>query len=514
MKLCFRLNNLRLSVVSKLNVNKKTKSICPECLKVLDAEVFEQDGEVLLRKECPEHGSFQDVYWSDCTQYLRAEKFGCEGDGVLNPHTKTKLNCPFDCGICPQHKSHTVLAIIDVTNRCNLRCPVCFATAGTTGYVYEPSKKDVSNMLKNLRSNDPVPPPALQFSGGEPTVREDLFDLISLAKELGFHHVEVNTNGLRLAKSLDYCRGLVEAGMSTVYLQFDGLTSDVYSFTRGIDLLEIKMKAIENCRKAGIHSVVLVVTLINGVNDHQIGDIIRFAIKNSDIVKCVNVQPVSLCGRIPEDKRRKMRITIPDFMRLCEEQTNGKIKVSDFYPVPAVAPISKAIGALKKKHYVEFTTHPHCGMATYVFIKDNGEFVPITRYVNVDKLMEAMKQVSEEVSKGHEKGAKLRLIGAMRHMKFGLLKKFIWPVLKTGSYDALRDLHMRMLMISSMHFMDPYNFDLERVQRCCIHYAVPDGRIIPFCTMNSIHRSNIEKEHSIPVEDWQKKNNAEKIISG
>ncbi|MQY61895.1 radical SAM protein, partial [archaeon] len=124
-----------------------------------------------------------------------------------------------------------------------------------------------------------VPPPALQFSGGEPTIRKDLFELVKKAKELGFHHVEVNTNGLLLAQSVDFCRGLLESGVSTVYLQFDGLTSDVYKFTRGVDLLDVKMKAIENCREAGL-SIVLVVTLIKGVNDHQIGDIIRFAIKN------------------------------------------------------------------------------------------------------------------------------------------------------------------------------------------------------------------------------------------
>ncbi|MFQ6081268.1 MAG: tetraether lipid synthase Tes [Candidatus Bathyarchaeia archaeon] len=490
-----------------MQVVKETRSICPECFKVLDATVFEEDNKVYIKKECPEHGKFLDMYWSDYEQYLRAERFRHEGEGLRNPRTKTRMDCPFDCGICPQHRSHTVLAIIDVTNRCNLRCPICFATAGTTGYVYEPSKEEVQGMLENLRRNDPVPATALQFSGGEPTVREDLFELIRMAKELGFRHVEVNTNGLRLAQSVDYCRGLMESGMSTLYLQFDGVTSDVYQFTRGCDLLDTKMKAIENCREAGIDSVVLVVTLIKGVNDHQLGDIIRFAIQNFDIVRCVNVQPVSLCGRIPEQEREKMRITIPDFMRLCEEQTNGKIKVSDFYPVPSVVPVARAVGALKKKRYVEFTAHPHCGMATYVFV-ENGEIVPITHYGNVEKFMKAMEKVYEEAVKGHEKRAKLRLMGALRHVKFGLLRKYIWPILKTGTYRALADLHMKMLLISAMHFMDPYNFDLERVQRCCIHYAVPDGRIIPFCTMNSIHRPKIEERLGVPVGEWQRKHKA------
>jgi uncharacterized radical SAM superfamily Fe-S cluster-containing enzyme len=408
-----------------LEVLRQTKSICPECSELLDATIFEKDNIVYIKKECPAHGEFQDVYWSDYEQYLRAEIFPYIGNGLNNPHTKTELNCPFDCGICPEHKSHTVLAIIDVTNRCNLSCPVCFATAGTTGYVYEPSKDEVRRMLKNLRQNDPVPTPALQFSGGEPTIREDLPSLIEIAKELGFRHVEVNTNGIRLAQSTDFCRRLVEAGMSTVYLQFDGVTSTTYERIRGADLLDLKKKAIENCREAGVHSIVLVVTLIKGVNDDQLGDIINFAIENFDIVRCVNVQPISFCGRSPEPERNKMRITIPDFMKLVEKQTNRKITTNDFFPVTTVVPVSRAIGALKGRHYVEFTAHPHCGMSTFVFIED-GEIIPITRYMDVEKFTSTLEKVYDDVAEGHETRAKMRLMSTMRHVKLDLIRKYIW----------------------------------------------------------------------------------------
>lgn len=487
---------------------KKTKSICPECLKVLDAVVFEDNNIVYIKKECPEHGFFQDIYWSNYELYERVKKFDYAGFGLENPRTTTKNGCPYDCGICPQHKSHTVLAIIDVTNRCNLRCPVCFATAGTTGYVYEPTLDEIRGMLINLRSNRPVPVDALQISGGEPTIRKDLPEIIRMAKDLDFKHVEVNTNGLRMASDVDFCRSLEEAGVSTIYLQFDGVTPDVYKFTRGVDLVNVKKRVIENCRKVGIDSVVLVCTLIKGVNDHQVGDIIRFAIENFDVVRCVNFQPVSLCGRIPMQERMSMRITIPDWMRLVEEQTNGQIRMADFYPVPTVVPVSRAVGAIKNKHYVEFTAHPHCGMATYVLV-ENGHIAPITEYVNVDKFIESMRKVYEEAEKGRKIKAKMHLIGALRHIKFSALRKYVWPVLKTGSYKALGDLHRRMLMISAMHFMDPYNFDLERVQRCVIHYAIPDGRIIPFCTMNSVHRSLIEKTLGVPVEEWMAKHKVE-----
>ncbi|MFB3889885.1 MAG: tetraether lipid synthase Tes [Candidatus Bathyarchaeia archaeon] len=490
-----------------MNPIKSTRSICPECLKALDAEIYEDGGKVFIKKECPEHGAFQELYWSDYEQYVRAEKFRYDGDGIENPRTQTVKGCPLDCGICPEHKSHTALAIIDVTNRCNLKCPVCFANASAAGYVYEPTQEQVTGMLENLRATKPVPATALQFSGGEPTIRNDLFDLIRKAKEVGFRHVEVNTNGVRISQDPEYPKKLKAAGVSTIYLQFDGLTADVYKFIRGLDLLDVKMKAIENLRQAGYNSVVLVVTLVKGVNDGQLGDIVNFAVKNFDVIRCINVQPVSLCGRLPQQDREKMRITIPDFMRLVEEQTQGAIKVSDFYPVPVVVPVSKAVGALKDKRYVEFTAHPHCGMATFAIV-ENGKLTPVTRYGNIDKFRQSLLKVYADAEKGSKSKAKLRLIGSARHMKFSFLRKYVLRVLLEGDYQSLGDFARNMLMVSSMHFMDPYNFDLERVQRCVIHYAVPDGRIIPFCTMNSIHRADVEKKLGIPIKEWQAKHKA------
>jgi len=486
-----------------MHLIKETQSLCPECLTAIKATIYEENRQVLIKKTCPKHGDFQDIYWSDYDEYLRAEKFRHEGDGLYNPRTKTERNCPYDCGICPNHKSHTILAIIDVTNRCNLKCPVCFANAATAGYVYEPAKEQIREILENFWRNEPVKPPALQFSGGEPTIREDLPELVKIAKEVGFNHVEVNSNGIRLAESVDYCRELLDAGVSTIYLQFDGVTPDVYKVTRGRDLLKTKLKAIENCRKAGLDSIVLVPTIVKGVNDDQLGDIIKFAVENADVVRAVNFQPVSITGRVDYDKRKEMRITIPDCIKLIEEQTDGQIKTSDFYTVPFVTPISQAIGALKDKRYVEFTVHPHCGMATYIFPKD-GKFVPITRYIYIEKFVETMEKVYQDAKKGGKRRAKLRLLGATRHIKWSILRPFVTGILMEGSYEALGKLHRKMIMVGMMHFMDPYNFDLERVQRCAIHYGLPDGRIIPFCTMNSIHRQTVEKKFSISLEHWQK----------
>lgn len=482
-----------------------TQSICPECFKVLEATIYEENGIVYIKKNCVEHGSFQDVYWSDFKEYERVKKYAIEGDGIKNSHTKIINGHPFDCGLCPNHKTHTNLAIIDVTNRCNLKCPICFANSSTAGYVYEPTKKQIEEMIRTLRSMEPVPAAALQFSGGEPTVRGDLPDLIKMAVNAGFDHVEVNSNGIKFAESVDYCREIIDAGGRTIYLQFDGVTPEPYLLNRGVDLLQTKFKAIENCREAGVDSIVLVPTVVRGVNDDQLGDIIKFAAKNFDVIRCVNFQPVSITGRIDEKKRQEMRITIPDCTKLIEEQTEGQIKSSDFYPIPVVVPVARAVGALKDTNYVEFTIHEHCGMATFLII-ENENIVPITHYVDVDKFMESMNKVYETALNGSKRRAQLQLLSAsLRHARLGMLRQLLKTVLKEGSYDALGDLMKNVLMIGLMHFQDPYNFDLERLEKCGVHYAVPGGRIIPFCAMNTIYRSQVEKELSLPIAEWHKR---------
>ena len=475
------------------NFLKETRSICPECHVVLPARLSVREGKVIITKSCPTHGDYEDVYWSDFEQWKRARKYSTLGDGLENPRTRTEQGCPYDCGICPNHKSHTVLAIIDVTNRCNLRCPICFANAAATGYIYEPRFDEICSMIDNLAANRPVPVKALQLSGGEPTLRDDLPEIVRYAHSAGIPHVEVNTNGVRTAKDPAYLRRLCQSGVSSFYLQFDGVTPDPYKVTRGLDLLPTKLRSLENFKNEGHDSTILVVTLVRGINDNQIGDIIDFAARNHDIISCVNVQPISITGRIDRNKLADYRITIPDFMRLVEEQTNGQVKRSDFYPVPTVVPFARAVGALKGKRYPEFTMHEHCGMATFVFVED-GKLTPITRYANVDAFMHSMNDVYRLAKAEKRVRARLKMIESFRHLKLRVLAPLISGVVRQGSYEALGRLMHHVIMIGAMHFMDPYNFDLERVERCGIHFAVPDGRIIPFCTMNTLHREKIEKQ--------------------
>ncbi len=487
-------------------VIKKTKSMCPECLEIVDAEVYEDQGRIMIRKECKEHGVFENTYWSSSEIYYDASDYDYKGEGIENPQTTVEGECPSNCGLCSEHESHTILGLIDVTNRCNLRCPVCFANAAVSGTLYEPTYEEIRQMLRNLRSNQPVPAPAIQYAGGEPTVRKDIVELIKLAKEEGFTHTQIATNGIRLAKRPELISKLKEAGLNTVYLQFDGVTEEPYIQIRNRNLLSIKLEAIENCRKEDM-GIVLVPTLIKGINHDQIGDIIKFAAKNIDVIRGVVFQPVSFAGRTPSDEVEGRRITIPDFEELVEEQTDREIKVEDFYPASSVLPVSEFIEAIEGEPQVAFTCHPHCGAATYVFI-DEDKMVPVTQFIDVDRFFNLLSKSSDDIANGGLVAKSKVLARATIELPQTIslsktpdsldIKNILIKVFKERSYDALGDFHHKSLLIACMHFMDPWNFDHDRVRRCVIHYAVPDGRIIPFCAMNSIYRQEIEKKFSKP----------------
>lgn len=490
-----------------MKMKMKTRSLCPQCLEVIDAELYEEEGKILIKKRCEEHGEFDDVIWSDADLYKKFARWHYEGTAGIQI-TDSDKGCLFDCGLCPEHKSSTLLAIIDLTNRCNQRCPICFANAAVSGYLYEPTMEQLEEMMKLLRSEVP-PCPAVQFAGGEPTLRNDFVEIVKMARKLGFPHLQVATNGIAMARSVEFCHDLKEAGLHTVYLQFDGVTEEPYKILRGYSALKTKLKAIENCRRGGIKSVVLVPTLMKGVNDDQIGEMVRFAAKNLDIIRGLNAQPIAFEGRVDESERKKGRITIPDFINLLEEQTGGEIPKESFYPVPFVLPVSYFVEAWKRVPQIEFTVHPHCGAATYVFV-ERGRFIPITEFMDVEGFIAFSKEAAEEMNKS--KIGKIKTLAGL----IAALRKFIDKdkapegidsltllvnILGLGNRDSLAEFHRKTLFIGAMHFQDPYNFDLERVRRCGIHYATPDRRIIPFCSYNAIHRPSVEKAFATPLHE-------------
>ena len=483
---------------------KKTRSLCPTCNAVLEASVVEEDGKVWLERSCPDHGNFRDLYWSDSELWKRFERFESFGTGLENPQrTSPPDGCPQYCGICTNHKSTTLLANIDLTNRCNLNCDFCFANAQACGYLYEPTFDQVVEMMKLLRAEKPVPAPAVQFSGGEPTMREDLPEIIRTAKELGFPQVQVATNGIKIARDPSYLAQLRDAGLSTLYLHFDGITRDTNS------KLSLDTKVVTNCEEMKV-GIVLVPTIIKGRNDHEVGGIIQFAADHIGAVRGVNFQPIAFTGAASEEDVQRERITIPELLSDIEVQTNGVIKKADFYPVPCVVPFSDFIEAYTGKPQIRFTAHQHCGAATYVFVNNDG-MTPVNRMVDVESLFQALNETAEKLRKGGTINKYIALMEAIRNLNSSFKKseqgggselwRLVGKTLIFQNFEALRDFHWNALFIGTMHFMDRYNYDLSRVQRCCIHYATPDGTLIPFCTYNSgpVYREKIWRKYSAPL---------------
>jgi uncharacterized radical SAM superfamily Fe-S cluster-containing enzyme len=479
---------------------KKTRSLCPTCNTVIDAEIAEEEGKIWLKRNCPEHGFFKNLYWSDPVMYHRFDRYNAVGNGIANPQnaSATPDSCPTACGLCNNHRSQTLLANIDLTNRCNLDCDFCFANARACGFVYEPGFDEVVSMLKLLRAQRPVPAPAVQFSGGEPTMRDDLLDIIRMAKQMGFPQVQLASNGIKLANDPEYAQKLKDAGLNTVYLHFDGVSKETNPY------LKIHMKAVENLKNVRL-GVVLVPTVIRGRNDHELGDIIRFAANNVSVIRGVNFQPVAFTGAASDDDIKKSRITIPDVLEKIEAQMSGILKKDDFYPVPCVLPFSDLVEAYTGKPQVRFTAHQHCGAATYIFVQENG-IVPVNRMVNVDAFFESITQMAETLKKGGTINKYKALLEGVKNMHDSVRQgeqaattefwKIIGKTLIGQNFEALREFHWNALFVGTMHFMDRYNYDLERVNRCCIHYATPDGRLIPFCTYNSgpVYREQVWKK--------------------
>jgi len=491
-----------------MNVIKETQSLCPECLKFLSATIFEENNKVWIKKECPEHGEFLDLYWGDYKMYKKTMKFYHDGRGIDNPNVELKNSCPMNCGLCKMHTSHTALGNIVVTNRCDLECFYCFFFAKKMGYVYEPSLEQIRKMLRLMREEKPIKANAVQLTGGEPCMRDDIIDIIRIAKEEGYDHVQLNTNGIRLSQSLEFAKKVREAGVNTIYLSFDGTTPK----TNPKNHWEIP-KILDNCRKADI-TTVLVPTVINTVNDDDVGNILKFGIKNIDIVRGVNYQPVSLVGRITKADVKKFRITIPDVIKKIEEQTNGMVAREDWYPVPTVVPITHYFEALTNMPKFELTAHPACGMATYLFL-DGDKIIPLPRFFDVERFLEFLNELADQAKGIHGKVyTTLKIITKLnsfvdkekqpKDLKF---EKIMFSILRYGDYNALRKLHQKSLFVGMMHFMDLWNYDIERVKKCCIHYAQPDGRIVPFCAFNVIpqwYRDEIQEKYSLSIPNWEK----------
>ena len=499
------------------------QSLCPGCVDEekfdrmkIDSVTFARHNKVWIMKQCEEHGVYKELSWGDYEMYKKAERFQDPGIKILNPHidkSQFEIDCPTDCGLCVEHESHTGLGNIVVTNRCDLTCWYCFFYAKEGEPIYEPTMDQIRFMLKRMKNEKPVGANSVQFTGGEPTLREDLPEIVKVAKDLGYSHVQLNTNGINLCRDPQLSVNLRESGVSNLYMSFDGMTPE----TNPKNYWEAQ-QAVDNCAKAGI-GVVLVPTVIGGINDHELGDIIRYAVGNIGKVRSVNFQPVSLVGRMPEALRKKQRITIPGAIKRIEAQTDGQIGREHWFPVPCAKQITDFIEAVKQEPKYRLSIHFQCGMATYIF-RDGDKIVPLPAFFDVEGFFDYLGQLTREIEDSKFRKLRTTLSLAKLMVKIGRyvdeekkpknLKfvRMLAGAVGGSNYHGLAEFHMNSLFLGMMHFQDPYNWDIDRIHKCDIHYATPDGRVLPFCTFNVIpelYRDRIQRKFSIPASEWEKK---------
>jgi len=503
-----------------------TESLCPQCLLRIPARINEEAGKVFMHKSCPEHGAFRELISSDAAFYkLMIQRDKAIPRGISNP-VEQIADCPNGCGICPEHRSSPIMINVDLTNRCNLNCPICFANSNKRREVVELSMDQLRHMLDASCSLDEVQPACLQYTGGEPTVHPRFLEALREGKKRNFAQIQVATNGLAFANNPQFAYQASEAGLNIAYLQFDGIDDEIYKKTRGRPLFEKKIEAIDNLYAAGIRSV-LVPTVVKGVNDHQIGDIIRFAIDNIEKITGISWQPIAFTGRFDYQQRLAQRYTIADLARDIHEQTGLMDMYRDWYPFGFADPFSRLLEAVRKKKQTRLGCSPTCGAASYLIVnQDNHEAIPIPAFLDVEPLMDKLTDIAAKVDKKLF-FRKLSMVRELRSLdrffhserapkgwKFKTFVNFMMDFVdfrkrhgdNKARQERIEKSPYKALLIASMHFQDAYNYQIDRVQRCVIHYAAPNGRVYPFCSYNSgpCHRNRIEKQYAVPLEEYHK----------
>ncbi len=445
-----------------------TNSLCPTCLRVVQAKILIQDGKVFMYKTCPEHGAVKSLLSSDAKYYLSQSQYNKPGTLPQRFQTKVELGCPLDCGLCTDHEQHTCLALIEVTEACNLRCPTCFADSDVGKYY---SVAEVEGMIDTIVANEDYAD-VVQFSGGEPTIHPQIIEILQLAKTKRIKAIMLNTNGVRIAKDEEFVRKLAEFnGNFEVYLQFDGFREQTYRVIRGEDLRSLKERAIANLTKYEI-PINLTATIQRGVNEDEIGEIVKFGLAEK-MVRGVTFQPITNVGRHqsfdPLD-----RTTTPDVIRAIETQTGGIFQADDFVPLPC---------------------HSDCISITYAYTKGK-KVKPLPRYVDVRQYLDVIgNQINFRVDdmKGVVGSALMRLWSASAPLStrntlydFSCCLPVVPGMLTQKEHGSL--LYENMFRIVIMYFMDAWNFDVRSAKKCCVHHVLPDGKIIPFCSYNTLHR--------------------------
>jgi hypothetical protein len=434
-----------------------TRSICPLCKRVVDAEVNARDNRVYLRKRCPEHGPFEALVYSDAERYVAQQRHNKPGTLPLELQTEAREGCPLDCGLCPEHRQHACLGVIEVNTACNLDCPICFADSGHQPDGFSLTLEQVDSMLDVFVAAEGEPE-VVQFSGGEPSIHPRILDFIALAQSKGVRTVMLNTNGIRIARDARFAEAL--AGLSPhLYLQLDGFELETHLALRGRDLRADKERALDRCAELGL-GVTLVAAVEKGVNEHEVGAVVRFGARHP-AVRAVVFQPVTHTGRHRRFDPLE-RLTNADVMRLVAEQVPDWFGLDDFVPVPCC--------------------FPTCRSMSYALV-DGESVIPFTRLFEFEDYLDylanrvtpdpAVRPALERMfSSSASPGAERALLAC-----------------ESCGIDlpgALADLERNVFMLVVQDFQDPYTLNVRQLMKCCVVEIVPDGRLIPFCAYNSV----------------------------
>lgn len=522
---------------------RKTDSLCPRCVKEareavvngeldlhsfthehpgeIPAEIIEQDGKILMVKECPKHGRFEDVISIDPAFLSRIESL-FPGRDFEAPKTKLR-----DHGSSSIKYGRGAVLTVDLTNRCNMMCDPCFMDANQVGYVHEVSWEETKQILDDSLKIKPRRQMSVQFSGGEPTLHPHFLDAIRYAREAGYFAVQCASNGIRFAQEPEFAKQAKEAGLRICYLQFDGVTNEANNHRKVGNLFDVKLRAIENLAQAGI-DVVLVVTVVNGVNNDQVGPVVQFAIDNADKVTVVSFQPVSFTGRdedISDEDRLRQRYTLSHLAHDIHDQLGMTHPHRDWFPLSAMNPMSNVMDALQSPH-VEFGAlncgcHPNCGIGTVLLVnKRTGETVPVVDFLNIEQVLEDFQAIADG---GYSRNVTLTKMGLslLRNFRperapegYGLTELVRQALSQMGATgekvgDTEGDAHLfewRFLFVAGMWFQDLFNYDFRRTEMCIIPYGTQMGEI-SFCAYNTGvgFRQIVEKMYrTASVAEWYK----------
>jgi uncharacterized radical SAM superfamily Fe-S cluster-containing enzyme len=545
---------------------RATDSLCPRCVpeirkQILDgklpheillnervgeikAQIIERDGKILMVKDCPKHGHFEDVMSMDVDFYRHVEQVFPGRD--MRSHADEKLH---NHGTSTVKWGRGAVLTIDLTNRCNMMCDPCFMDANQVGFVHELSWEEIQQLLDNAISLKPKRQMSVQFSGGEPTISPYFLDAVRYARKVGYNSVQAATNGIEFAKSKEFCRQAAEAGLRYAYLQFDGIGNAANSHRKVGNLFDVKIKAIENLYESGV-DVVPVTTIINGINNEQVGRIIKFALDNPRIMSFCSFQPVSFTGRdeeITDERRQAQRYTLSHLAHDVKDQTGLGEPARDWFPLSFMSTFSDwadlVHGPNAEWGQMSCGCHPNCGVGMGIMVdKETKEAAPITAFLNADRLAKDVAKVTDG-GRGKFFSALGMALAVARNYNpfkttthftiFSLLKKFdkgfgVSKKAQTGGYGkvtgerTLADIEKRrqdrwnILFIAGMWFQDLWNYDFRRTEQCIIPYATQEGEI-SFCAYNTGigWRNIIEKMHmTATLTKWYDEHGRHEIFAG